>query len=66
MTANVVDGVETWLIGQDVAVEFQTRRDLVGQFDAGLQRRIGREGAGGGAAVRPRGGWPLGARLLSA
>ncbi len=40
---HVLDGVEAWLLGQDVAVEFPTRRDLSGQFDAAIQKRIGRE-----------------------
>ena len=42
----VRDDVVAWLLGQDVAVEFQARRDLLGQFDGDLQKRIGREGAG--------------------
>ena len=44
---DVDDSAVAWLLGQDVAVEFQTRRDLLGHYEANLQEeRIGREGAG--------------------
>lgn len=45
----VDDGVVAWLLEQDVAVQFQTRRDLLGHSVADVadvQERIGREGAG--------------------
>ncbi|HEX6336168.1 MAG TPA: hypothetical protein VFZ85_04375 [Jiangellaceae bacterium] len=40
------DSVVAWLLEQDSAVEFQTRRDLLGHYEADVQERIGREGAG--------------------
>jgi hypothetical protein len=42
----VEDRVVAWLLEQDVAVQFQTRRDLLGDDAAAVQDRIGREGAG--------------------
>jgi hypothetical protein len=35
---HALDGAEAWLLGQDVAVEFQARRDLLGEFE-GWHRR---------------------------
>jgi hypothetical protein len=42
----VDDSVVAWLLEQDVAVQFQTRRDLLGEDAADVQERIRREGAG--------------------
>jgi hypothetical protein len=40
------DRVVPWLLANDVAVQFQARRDLMARYDVDLQERIGREGAG--------------------
>jgi len=42
----VADEVVAWLLAEDVAVQFQARRDLLGRHDIALQERIGQEGAG--------------------
>lgn len=60
---NVDEGVVVaWLLEQDVAVRFQARRDLLGRYDADLQERIGREGAGAVllSARGPGGHWGRG------
>jgi hypothetical protein len=40
------DPVVEWLLAGDVAVQYQTRRDLLGDADARLQSRIATEGEG--------------------
>jgi hypothetical protein len=41
-----VTGVARWLLGGDVSIQYQTRRDLFNDDRSGLQRRIGAEGWG--------------------
>jgi hypothetical protein len=40
------ESVVAWLLKGDVAVQFQTWRDLLHRYDAGLQERIAHEGQG--------------------
>lgn len=51
-----------WLLAGDVAIEFQTRRDLLGDVRPDLQRRIAEEGWGARylAARHPDGTWGRG------
>ena len=58
----VDENVLAWLLEEDVAVQFQARRDLLGRFDPDLQQRIGREGAGAVllSAREPGGHWGRG------
>lgn len=51
-----------WLLEGDVAIQYQTRRDLLGKKDAALQARIATEGWGAAylAAQQPNGHWGKG------
>lgn len=51
-----------WLLGSDVAVAYQTTRDLLHRDDPALRDRIGREGHGAAllSARRPDGHWGRG------
>ena len=40
------DEILSWLMDGDVSIQFQTKRDLLGDNDIGLQNKIHKEGWG--------------------
>ena len=59
MTLEAPQAVIDWLLAGDVAVQYQARRDLLGEDDLSLRDRIASEGWGAAylAARKPEGHW---------
>ncbi len=58
-SAGIDQSVLDWLLDGDVAIQYQARRDLLGEDDAALRRRIAAEGWGARylACRNPDGSW---------